>query len=271
MKYMQIVSLFSLTVLPQCQVTLRNELKQLYLFEGSAAVEVTWKGKSTVANQEDIVVGETFQIKNTSAIAVKLKGIALRTTHFKLPSKTIVLDRESAPHIACLIHSNEETVERLLTEAENQIAQLCEASVEQVNGRPGSREATDSLRKQTGRIDNRLIVANRHIRRHYDQPLTLQVLADLICCNPVYFCNTYSKVFKISPMKELQTIRMNKAAELLRSTHKSIKEIAANLCYVSSSQFSMKFKEYYNCTPNEYRRATSLQRSNEDARDTVSL
>lgn len=107
------------------------------------------------------------------------------------------------------------------------------------------------------KIDARLLLVHRHIRNNYCKPLTLKGLADLINSNPVYLSNTFSKVFRISPMKFLQSVRMKKALEFL-NTDLPIKNIASFIGYISTSQFTDIFKRYYGQTPQEYRRQCIL-------------
>ncbi|WP_171629052.1 helix-turn-helix transcriptional regulator [Paenibacillus plantarum] len=105
-----------------------------------------------------------------------------------------------------------------------------------------------------GPIDTRLIIVNRYIRTYYYLPLTLHDIASLIQCNPVYLSNTYTKVFGISPIKHLQTIKMQKAQELLQDTMMSIGDIANQLGYISCSQFGDLYKRYFHYSPTQYRK-----------------
>jgi YesN/AraC family two-component response regulator len=120
----------------------------------------------------------------------------------------------------------------------------------------GRKDSLENPKQNTfeGKIDNRLILVNRHIRMYYDKPLCLQDLAELIQCNPVYLSNTYSKVYGISPIKHLQNFKMKRATELLQNSALPVGEIANKLGYVSSSQFASLFKAYYGLTPTKYRR-----------------
>ncbi|MGG4340420.1 helix-turn-helix transcriptional regulator [Paenibacillus lautus] len=108
--------------------------------------------------------------------------------------------------------------------------------------------------KRVAYIDSRLIFIHRYLRKHFSKPLTLQMLADLIQCNPVYLCNTYKKVFQIPPIKHLQKYRMDEAKKLLIETNMSISEISQSLSYVSSSHFTNYFKRHFSITPLEYRK-----------------
>ncbi|MBW4085030.1 AraC family transcriptional regulator [Paenibacillus sp. S150] len=103
-------------------------------------------------------------------------------------------------------------------------------------------------------IDSRLIKINRYMRAHHEEIITLQQLAEMLQCNPVYFSNTYTRVFNISPIKHLQKMKMDTAMKLLNSSNLSIKNISSRLGYVSHSQFSSIFKKHFGCTPSQYRK-----------------
>ncbi|WP_164779492.1 helix-turn-helix domain-containing protein [Paenibacillus kobensis] len=110
------------------------------------------------------------------------------------------------------------------------------------------------------RIDPRLIQLNRYIRTNYTAPITLQDLADFVGVHPTYLSNTYSKVFKISPIFYVNQLRMNAAKELLIQSDKSINEIAHTVGYNSVSQFSLIFKRFHSKTPSAFRRESMESR-----------
>lgn len=96
----------------------------------------------------------------------------------------------------------------------------------------------DTTKKPTGKIDTRLVKVNRYIRQNFEKALTLDHLADYILCNSIYLSNTYSKIFKISPIKYLQKLKMISARERIINSEMSITEIANGLGYSSGSQFT---------------------------------
>jgi|SRR5690554_6646367 len=110
-----------------------------------------------------------------------------------------------------------------------------------------------SHRSSSGQVVERLVVVNRHILDHYEQPLTLHGLSALVGCHPAYLSHVYSKVFHVSPLHHLQQIRMKKAKLLVLDTRLRMKEIANKLGYVSNSQFGSIYKRYYGISPNKDR------------------
>lgn len=107
--------------------------------------------------------------------------------------------------------------------------------------------------KLHGKIDQRLIIVNRTIRKHYNDPLTLEYLAGLIECTPPYLSFMYKKVFNISPIKFLQAFRMKKSLDIIINSELSIGEIANKIGYVSQSQFTSIFNKYFGISPSSYR------------------
>ncbi|MEK5282614.1 MULTISPECIES: helix-turn-helix domain-containing protein [Paenibacillus] len=109
------------------------------------------------------------------------------------------------------------------------------------------------FQKNVYQIDPRLIQVNRFIRKNYDSKISLQNLADLAEVHPTYLSNTYSKVFKTSPIYFVNQLRMKKAKELLKQPDLTIKEIALIIGYNSLPQFSLIFKRFYSKSPTQYR------------------
>ncbi|MFB9330202.1 helix-turn-helix domain-containing protein [Paenibacillus aurantiacus] len=119
-------------------------------------------------------------------------------------------------------------------------------------------ECMDDKSSGSAAIDARLIKINRFIRQYYSSPLTLDTLASLVQCNPVYLSNTYSKVFGISVMQYLQAYRMKKAKELLANTKVPIRGITTSLGYFTNSQFGAIFKKHFDITPGDYRKKHAI-------------
>ncbi|SEL55215.1 AraC family transcriptional regulator [Paenibacillus sp. OK003] len=103
------------------------------------------------------------------------------------------------------------------------------------------------------KIDTRLIKVNRYIRANYREMITLNMLSDLVETNPVYLCNSYSRVFGFPPIYHLNNLKINEAKVLLVHTSLTIKEIVATLGFSNSSQFSSLFKRYVRQSPIEFK------------------
>jgi AraC family transcriptional activator of mtrCDE len=72
------------------------------------------------------------------------------------------------------------------------------------------------------------------------------------------FAREFSKAYEMTPMRFVTTIRLHRAAELLRSTAMPVKMIAGTVGFASRSHFSRAFRDTYGIDPLNFR-ATSEQ------------
>lgn len=74
------------------------------------------------------------------------------------------------------------------------------------------------------------------------------------CKCPEHVSRSFRKYLKMTPSSYLKGVRLKKAAELLRSTNFSVKEVCYQSAYENSNYFHKQFRELYGATPAEYRR-----------------
>ena len=91
------------------------------------------------------------------------------------------------------------------------------------------------------------------LRTKYMNKLTLNKMAEKYYINPAYLGQLFIKKYGISFHGYLTSQRMEKAAALLTQTDYSIRRIIELVGISSSHYFNRIFKEYYKCTPTEYR------------------
>ena len=92
-----------------------------------------------------------------------------------------------------------------------------------------------------------------YIEEHYQEPVSLQQLADAIPCNSQYLCRFFREIAGVSPIQYLISYRLEKACSLLSHTALPITEIAMDCGFDNISYFIRKFKECRGCTPGAYR------------------
>lgn len=100
------------------------------------------------------------------------------------------------------------------------------------------------------------------IGRTYDQDLTLDQLAEAAGLNKYYLCKRFSHYFGLSPMDYVRNRRIERAAELLRTTDLSITDIAVRCGYTNVSYFGKVFHKMIGMTPSAYREAREGQVQN---------
>lgn len=93
----------------------------------------------------------------------------------------------------------------------------------------------------------------KYISDHYDQPITVQQLADIENYNATYYNDWFKEQTGFSPSLYLRYVRINKAKELLIESQFSIMEIAVMVGYSSNSTLTRAFHSLTGMTPKAYR------------------
>ena len=98
-----------------------------------------------------------------------------------------------------------------------------------------------------------------YMEHNYNQPVTLQDLADTIPCNSQYLCRFFKDIAGVSPIQYLLNYRIQKACILLETTNNPVLDIALDCGFENVSYFIRKFKEIMCCTPKAYRNNHTLK------------
>lgn len=124
---------------------------------------------------------------------------------------------------------------------------------------------TIHLKRMTGSAFDLVVAeaANKDVERvrrymdsHYQDPLTLDFLAELSHLNKYYFLHLFTRSYGISPVNYLNERRIYISKELLLNTDHSIGEIAQLTGFSSQSYFSQSFKKSCHMTANAYRKSS---------------
>lgn len=96
--------------------------------------------------------------------------------------------------------------------------------------------------------------AKIYIDKHYDENLTLDVLAKEIHMNPYYFSSFFKKNAGENFKDYVSRVRVQHAVSLLVSTDMKAYEIAMRVGFSDARVFSENFQRIYHETPNAYRK-----------------
>lgn len=110
-----------------------------------------------------------------------------------------------------------------------------------------------SRRRQLAR--ERTERARALLRENLDEPLSLDELARRVGCSSHYLSRTFSSEAGCTLSHYLRQLRMERAAELLRSGRFNVTETALEVGYSSLSHFIQAFQEAYGCLPGSYAQA----------------
>lgn len=96
------------------------------------------------------------------------------------------------------------------------------------------------------------------LARNLAQPLTLEMLGREVGCSPFYLSRSFSREVGLTIPQYLRKLRMERAAELLRSGRYNVTEAATEVGYASLSHFSKAFCETIGCCPVLYPMAKNV-------------
>ena len=94
-----------------------------------------------------------------------------------------------------------------------------------------------------------------HIETHYTENITLDELAKKSHLSKRHFQRIFHDCIGRSPIDHLMHVRVQRAAELLRATERTITEIAFECGFQDSNYFARCFRKVMNQSPREYRSA----------------
>lgn len=117
-----------------------------------------------------------------------------------------------------------------------------------------SRSSMSMKLSQEGRVrDFYIKEALNYIERNFQNDISVEGIAASCGLNRSYFGRIFKEALGKSPQEFLMNYRMVKAAELLKLTGFSIKDIANAVGYPNQLHFSRAFKNVYGLPPREWR------------------
>jgi len=102
---------------------------------------------------------------------------------------------------------------------------------------------------------NNMSEAVEYLKKNLTRKITLGETAKYFSMSPEHFSRSFKKENGVGFNKYVNLLRLQKAEELLRTTDKSVSEIAENCGFEDSNYFSLKFKELYGISPRSLRRS----------------
>lgn len=91
-----------------------------------------------------------------------------------------------------------------------------------------------------------------YLLQHYQKKITLEELGSHFNVNPFYLQKQFKRYIGQSPTEYIIYLRMTQAKELIRTTYKSIGEIAREVGIENLGYFTRLFKKQEGMTPHEY-------------------
>lgn len=116
------------------------------------------------------------------------------------------------------------------------------------------RKTTLPLKKNESLADMYVNQAISYIHKNYQNPVSVQQIADYLSLNRSYLTELFVKTVHFSPQQFLMKYRITKAAELLINTDLPIQHIACSCGYSGNYSFTKAFRKLIGKSPSQYRK-----------------
>lgn len=93
-----------------------------------------------------------------------------------------------------------------------------------------------------------------YIHEHYPEPISIDQLANIAHISRRVCFRLFQQNLHMTPLQYIQSYRLQKARDLLKSTSQSITTIAATCGLGSSSYFTRIFRKEFDCSPLQFRK-----------------
>jgi two-component system response regulator YesN len=94
----------------------------------------------------------------------------------------------------------------------------------------------------------------QYVKNHYQEEINLNRIAGQFFVNPAYLSRLFKNESGENFNDYLTRLRMEKAGDMVKAGSIRIADIAEMCGYQNPNYFLKKFKEFYGCTPGEYRK-----------------
>ena len=99
----------------------------------------------------------------------------------------------------------------------------------------------------------RVLSSATAMKEHLDRPLDVPKLAALAHLSPSHYAALFRQLFGVSPMRYLNQLRMHRAAQLLKTTHDDVQDIARRVGFDDPLYFSRMFRRVQGVSPSRHR------------------
>ncbi|RAV08307.1 helix-turn-helix domain-containing protein [Paenibacillus contaminans] len=115
--------------------------------------------------------------------------------------------------------------------------------------------AARSIRDKVEKRDHIIEFVHDYLKEHYDRDITLDILADKLNITRSYLSTYFKEKTGVYFVDYVNSVRINKAKELLALPDIKIQETAAQVGYQNINSFNRMFKKFTGVTPSEFRKA----------------
>jgi AraC family transcriptional regulator len=114
-------------------------------------------------------------------------------------------------------------------------------------------ETLNSYQERMGRV---LV----HIQNHLDEPMPLDQLAGVACFSPWHFHRIFRGMVGESVKEHVRRLRLERAAQCLKSTERPVLDIALEAGYETHESFTRAFAAMFESSPSAFRAGAQARR-----------
>lgn len=103
-------------------------------------------------------------------------------------------------------------------------------------------------------VERHRVPSLRHIHANYGGRISIAELAAIEGYSTPYYTDWFKKKMGCIPSEYIQVLRIEKAKEILSTTHYRVSDVALQVGYANCSSFVRAFKAVTGMTPDSYRR-----------------
>jgi len=96
-------------------------------------------------------------------------------------------------------------------------------------------------------------VITRKTSQDPPERLSLTELSKAVHTSPENLCRLFQKSLQLGPLEYAKLVRLDRAANLLRRTNQSLKQIAASTGFYDAFHLSKSFKKVYGLSPKNFK------------------
>lgn len=103
-------------------------------------------------------------------------------------------------------------------------------------------------------MDQRIELITDLMRSNLNRKLSPDNLAAMVGLSPSRLHYLFKTELGTSPARYIRSLRLERAKNLLNSTHTSVKQVMIEVGVTDRSHFEREFKRLYGLTPSQYRK-----------------
>ena len=239
-----------------------EEVELIYIPEGT--VEVTVENTCTLIHTGDIAIILPYRIHSLRNISCS------RLYIFKLLCAAFDFSSLSLPEYFLSENKNEHAcgvlrgfLMRLVNESKRpdsdalkELALKCAADeiLLSIASIPGAGLSGQNHMNMRHKYASLLNTVNDYLQKHYREEIRLEDAAFACHFSSYYFAHCFKRAAGMTFNTYLTEFRLKKAAELIKSSSKTLTEIALACGFASVRTFNRSFMKFYNITPSQLRK-----------------